>query len=253
MLISLLKVSVLAYLGLGLYLYVAQRSFMYFPVAGHDAPDARAEYLANGDASIKLWVLGPDSDRAIVYFGGNAEDVYYSAGDFRAALPGFTTYLVNYRGYGGSSGSPTEATLFSDALRIYDEVRQRHAQVAVIGRSLGSGVAAYLASQRDVDRLILVTPADSALALAQGMYPMYPVSLLLKDRYESVKYAPGIQAPTLIVMAEHDRVIPRKHSIRLAEAFRPGLAEQLVIPNAGHNGLSGHPQYWQAFDRFLNP
>ena len=138
-------------------------------------------------------------------------------------------------------------------MRLFDELRSRHKQVAVIGRSLGSGVAAYLASQRDLDRLILVTPLDSALAMAKSMYPVYPVSLLLKDRYESVAYAPGIKAPTLMVIAEHDRVIPRRHSLRLEEAFSPGLVERVVIANAGHNGLSGHPQYWQAFERFLNP
>jgi len=254
MIVSLLKISVLAYLGLGLYLYLAQRSFMYFPVAEREASDVRVEHLENGGESIKLWVLGPqDSEKAIIYFGGNAEDVYYNAGDFRAVLPEFTSYLVNYRGYGGSSGSPTEANLFSDALQIYDELSERHSQVVVIGRSLGSGVAAYLASERDVHRLILATPLDSALALAQGMYPVYPVSLILKDRYESVEYAPRINAPTLIVMAEHDRVIPRKHSLRLAEAFTPGLVEQVVIGNAGHNGLSGYPQYWRAFESFLIP
>jgi pimeloyl-ACP methyl ester carboxylesterase len=253
MLVWLLKVSVLAYLGLGLYLYLAQRSFMYFPVAEREASDVGVEYLANDGESIKLWVLGPASEKAVVYFGGNAEDVYYNAEEFRAALPGHTSYLVNYRGYGGSSGAPTEANLFADALGIYDALRERHAEITVIGRSLGSGVATYLASQRDVHRLILATPLDSALALAQSMYPVYPVSLLLKDRYKSVEYAPQIKAPTLIVLAEHDRVIPRKHSMRLVEAFAPGLVEQVVIANAGHNGLSGYRQYWQAFEDFLNP
>jgi len=253
MFLWLLKISFFAYLGFGLYLFLVQRSFMYFPVPERNGSDARVEYLTNEGESIKLWVLGPDSDSAIIYFGGNAEDVYGNVADFRAALPDHTSYLVNYRGYGGSTGSPTEASLFSDALHIYDALRERHARVAVIGRSLGSGVAAYLASERDVYRLILATPHDSAVALAQGMYPVYPVSLLLKDRYESVSYVPRIQAPTLIVLAEQDRIIPRKHSTRLAEAFSPSQVEQVVIANAGHNGLSGHQQYWDEFGRFLSP
>ena len=253
MLLSTLKIGVLVYLGFGLYLYLAQRSFMYFPVAERHVPDATVEYLQNDGESIKLWVIGSGSGRAVIYFGGNAEDVYHNADEFRETLPGHTAYLVNYRGSGGSSGSPTQANLFSDALRVYDELRQRHSQVAVIGRSLGSGIATYLASERDVHRLILVTPLDSALALAKAMYPVYPVSLLLKDRYESVSYAPMVNAPTLIVVAEHDRIVPRKHSTRLAEAFRPELVEQVVVADAGHNGLSGHQQYWAAFERFLNP
>ena len=253
MLLSMLKIGVIAYLGFGVYLYLAQRSFMYFPVGERTVDDAVVEYLENEGETIKLWVIRSGSDRAVIYFGGNAEDVYYNAADFRETLPGYTTYLVNYRGYGGSSGSPTEAGLFADALRIYDELNERHASVTVIGRSLGSGIATYLASERDVYRLILVSPHDSALSVAQSMYPVYPVSLLLKDRYESIRYAPKIKAPTLIVMAEHDRVIPRRHSSRLAEAFDPGLVEQVVISEAGHNGLSGYRAYWDAFRRFLQP
>ena len=253
MLLSILKIVVLAYLGFGVYLYLAQRSFMYFPVAERDSTDAPVEYLENDGETIKLWVIEPGNEHAVIYFGGNAEDVYYNAADFRDTLPAHTVYLVNYRGYGGSSGSPTEAGLFSDALHIFDQLKQRHAQLSVIGRSLGSGIATYLAGQRDVHRLILATPHDSALAVAKAMYPVYPVSLLLKDRYESIRYAPDVDAPTLIVVAEHDRIIPRRHSTRLAEAFAPHLIEQVLIPGAGHNGLSVHRAYWDAFRRFLHP
>ena len=253
MLLWLLKISVLAYFGLGVYLYLAQRSFMYFPVAENPARDTSFEFFTHDGESLKVWVVGQEMDRAAIYFGGNAEDVYYNADGFRSALPNHTIYLVNYRGYGGSSGSPTEAGLFADALGLYDALREKHSQIAVVGRSLGTGVATYLASERTVHRLVLATPHDSAVAVAQGMYPVYPVSLLLKDQYESVAYAPKIQTPTLIVVAEHDRIIPRKHSDRLAEAFSPGLVEQVVVGGAGHNGLSGHQQYWDEFGRFLNP
>ena len=254
MFFSLLKVSAITYLGFGLYLYLAQRSFMYFPTAERANPGAgsRVEYVQNQGEKIKLWVVGPQSDRAVIYFGGNAEDVYANAMEFAETLPQQTVYLVNYRGYGGSSGSPTEAGLFADALSIFDALRERHTEIAVIGRSLGSGVATYLASRRDVDRLVLVTPHDSALAVAQAMYPVYPVSLLLKDRYESIAYAPDIRAPTLLLIAEHDRIIPRRHSTRLADAFATGVAEQVVVRDAGHNGLSGQQQYWDEFERFLS-
>ena len=87
MLLWLLKIAVFAYLGLGLYLYLAQRSLMYFPVSDHDGPDAQVEYLANEGESIKLWVVGPHSERAVIYFGGNAEDVYANAADFRGHHP----------------------------------------------------------------------------------------------------------------------------------------------------------------------
>lgn len=252
MLLSLLKITVLAYLGMGIYLYLAQRSFMYFPVAENPAGDGAFQLVTDDGESLKIWVVGEGKGSAVIYFGGNAEDVYGNAEGFRSALPEHTVYLVNYRGYGGSSGSPTEAGLFADALDIYDTLRDQHQHIAVIGRSLGSGVAIYLASKRNVDHLVLATPHDSALAIAQRMYPVYPLSLLLKDKYKSIDYAPGVQAPTLIVLAEYDRIIPRKHSSRLAAAFAPGLVQQVIIGGAGHNGLSGHQQYWGAFRRFLN-
>jgi pimeloyl-ACP methyl ester carboxylesterase len=253
MLLWLLKISVLVYLGMGGYLYLAQRSFMYFPVAENPRGDKAFELVTDDGESLKIWIVGEASDKAAIYFGGNAEDVYHNAEDFRRTLPGHTVYLVNYRGYGGSSGSPTEADLLSDALAIYDALARQHGQIAVIGRSLGTGVATYLASEREVERLVLATPHDSALAIAQRMYPVYPVSLLLKDQYRSIDHVPRITTPTLIVLAEHDRIIPREHSSRLAEAFTPGLVEKVIVANAGHNGLSGYRQYWDEIGRFLNP
>lgn len=253
MLLWILKISLLVYLGFGLYLYAAQRSFMYFPVPENHAEDTKYEYLDSAGERLKIWTLGPEQDSAVIYFGGNAEDVYNNRPDFLRTLPEHRVYLVNYRGFGGSSGNPTQASLFSDALTIYDALRQRHSQIAVIGRSLGSGIATYLASERPVRRLILATPHDSALAVAQSMYPLYPVSILLKDRYESVAYAPRITAPTLIMTAEHDHVIPLEHSIRLAQAFVPSLVKQVSIENAGHNGLTGYPQYWDEIKQFLAP
>ena len=83
MFFGLLKASVIVYLGFGLYLYLAQRSFMYFPTAERTASGARVEYVQNQGEKIKLWVVGPESDRAVIYFGGNAEDVYANAADFR--------------------------------------------------------------------------------------------------------------------------------------------------------------------------
>jgi len=253
MILWLLKISVLTYLGLGAYLYFAQRSMMYLPVAENPAADRAFEFSTHDGESLKIWVLGRGRDRAVIYFGGNAEDVYYNAGDFRRTLPDHTVYLVNYRGYGGSSGSPSEAGLFADALGIYDLLSKRHGRIEVIGRSLGSGIATYLASERPVHRLVLATPHDSALSIAQAMYPVYPITLLLKDKYESIGYAASVDAPTLILLAEHDRIIPRESSVRLATAFSPGLAEQVLVANAGHNGLSGHQQYWDEIRRFLNP
>lgn len=248
-----LKISALAYLGFGVLLYAAQRNLMYFPVPERPGGDQVAEWLDVGDVSLKLWVVNPGQSRAVLYFGGNAEDVYLNAPDLARNFPDRTAYLVNYRSYGGSGGSPSESALYADALAVFDAVDERHQEVAAIGRSLGSSVAAYLASQRPVERVVLVTPYDSAVAVAKGIYPVYPVRWMLKDRFESVRYAPEVRAPTLIVTAEQDRVIPLEHSERLAEAFDQAPVQRLVIPGTGHNSISGPQAYWRGIAEFLAP
>jgi pimeloyl-ACP methyl ester carboxylesterase len=111
------------------------------------------------------------------------------------AFPDRAIYLLHYRGYGGSSGTPSEKALFADALTLFDEVRTKHSSVDVVGRSLGSGVAVYVASLRPVARLVLVTPFDSLEGLAALRFPYVPVKWLLRDKFESWRFAPQVTAP----------------------------------------------------------
>jgi pimeloyl-ACP methyl ester carboxylesterase len=251
--IWVIKVALLVYVGFGALLYVAQRGFMYMPVAENLADDLPHERIAVDGATLKVWVVDPGNGHAVIYFGGNAEDVYYNAADFHRHLPGTSVYLVNYRGYGGSTGSPSEAALFADALQLFDLLNQRHGRVSVIGRSLGSGVATYLAAERPVDRVVLITPQDSAAAIAKRLYPVYPVDWMLKDRYDSVVKAPRITAPVQVVIGADDRIIPPEHSERLLQAFAHQPVEKVVIEGAGHNDISGVDAYWQAIAAFLAP
>ena len=247
------KLALLVYVGFGALLYVAQRGLMYLPVAENLADDVPHERIAVDGAILKVWVVDPGNEHAVIYFGGNAEDVYYNAADFRRHLPDTSVYLVNYRGYGGSTGSPSEATLFADALRLFDRLSPRHTRVAVIGRSLGSGVAAYLAAERPVERVVLITPQDSAAAVAKRLYPVYPIDWMLKDKYDNIAYAPRITVPVQVVIAADDRIIPPGHSERLLQAFAHEPVERVVIEGAGHNTISAFDGYWQAIAAFLAP
>ncbi|MCB1802811.1 MAG: alpha/beta fold hydrolase [Gammaproteobacteria bacterium] len=247
----LLKVGLLAYAGFGALLYFGQRSMMYLPVGENPADDLSVEWVSADDARLKLWVVGESADHAVIYFGGNAEDVYFNAAPLRQRLPGASVYLVNYRGYGGSSGEPSEAALFADALRVFDHVAARHARVSVVGRSLGSGVATFLAAQREVHRLVLVTPPDSALAIAQRLYPVYPMRLMLKDRFESTRHAATVRAPVLVLVAADDTLIPPQHSRRLAESFTSTVVQYTEISDAGHNDIGSDPGYWESLAGFL--
>jgi hypothetical protein len=115
--------------------------------------------------------------------------------------------------------------------------------MVVVGRSLGSGVAVYLASQRPVARLVLVTPYDSLVDVAARHYPYFPVRWLLLDKFESSKYAKQVTAPTLVIAAEHDEIIPRASTRALVTRFRDGVVSLKIVPGAGHNTISNKPEY----------
>lgn len=232
-------------------LYAYQRKMLYVP-----SPEYAHEFdsleLQNEQEALKIAILNPGQSRAIIYFGGNAEAVIFNAEPFLKNFQEYTVYLANYRGYGGSTGSPTEQGLYSDSLALYDRVRANHNSVSLIGRSLGSGVATFLASQREVSHLALITPYDSIKNVAQAHVPIYPVGLLIKDRYDSVKKATKVSAPVLIVMAELDSIIPNSHSIKLSEAFRQEQVSIVNIKGADHNNVSLDLDYYSNLKRFMD-
>jgi hypothetical protein len=166
-----------------------------------------------------------------------------------AAFPGREIVMLHYRGYGGSAGQPTEADIALDAEGLFDEVHARHRDVIVVGRSLGSGVAARLASVRPVSRLVLVTPYDSLVGIAQRQFPIFPVRWLLIDKYESWRYVPKIKAPVLILRAAHDELIPAASTDALRDRFPAAQVTYVVVP-ADHNSILDEPQYVSALAAF---
>jgi pimeloyl-ACP methyl ester carboxylesterase len=246
-----LALVLVLYAACCLLLYLGQRSFIYFPTAETSNPLAQELRIASDAESLQVWQLNPGAEQGIIYFGGNAEDVAGNTPLFVDLFAGQTVYLVNYRGYGGSSGSPSQAGLFADAEAVYDFVKQQHRGIHVIGRSLGSGVAVYLASVREVDKLVLVTPYDSIANIARKSMPLFPVSLLIKDRYDSSNLAPALQNQTLVLLAELDQVIPRASSEKLIDAFQPQLITRVVIDQADHNSIGMAASYRAALDNFL--
>ena len=228
MLTLILVTFVVAYAGFCIALYAKQRSFQYFPTPRRLGPTQFAGTFKSGDTLLQLTVRPHDGPGAVLYFGGNGEDVSSSVAPLMAAFPEREIVMLHYRGYGGSAGRPTEADIALDAAGLFDEVHARHPDVIVIGRSLGSGVAARLASTRPVSKLVLVTPYDSLLGIAQGQFRFFPVSLLLIDKYETWRYVPGIKAPVLLLVAERDETIPLASSQALRARFPAGQASWVM-------------------------
>jgi pimeloyl-ACP methyl ester carboxylesterase len=226
------------------------RSFLYHPQPFTTPPDTQEVAIAGDRGILHGWVVNPGQPSALIYFGGNGEAVERNVDFFRAALRDCSVYLIPYRGYGPNPGRSSEAVIYADALAEYAFVHDRHAHVAAMGRSLGTGVATWLASNANVEKVVLVTPYDSVLNVAQGRFPILPVSLLLKDRYESWRRAGSIAVPILILLAENDQVVPRSNSDALIARF-PTRPTVVVIPDADHNTLSGNPAYAQAIADFM--
>jgi pimeloyl-ACP methyl ester carboxylesterase len=244
---GMLTTAAIVYAGFCALMFFQQRSLMYFPTPPAPVPAGAAVLALPVDgARLAVTALRQDRANALLYFGGNAEDVNGSVGELSAAFPDHAIYLMQYRGYGHSSGTPTERALVTDALALFDSVRSRHARIDVAGRSLGSGVAVQLASARPVGRLVLVTPFDSLRDVAAGHYKWLPVRWLMRDRYDSGAHAPGISVPTTLVAAEHDEIIPTAQTETLFKRFPAGVAEMVVIEGTAHNTISLNPRYIEA-------
>ena len=241
--LKLAVIVALVYLGLCALLFIFQRSLIYFPHPRSPGSGTAHYTLAVDGAELLVTTRAHAGTNAVVYFGGNAEDVSQSLPDLVAAYPDHALHLLHYRGYGGSTGRPTEAALFADALALFDKVRSQHPTVTVVGRSLGSGVAVHVASRRPVARLVLVTPYDSVQAIAAARFRLFPVRWLLSDKFESWRDAPQVGAPTLLIAAEHDEVIPRASTESLLARFRGGVAAMQVIAGTSHNTVSDTPEY----------
>ncbi|MDR0182196.1 alpha/beta hydrolase [Lysobacter arvi] len=243
---------VLGYAGVVAWLFSKQRDLIYLP-EGTRIDVAQTDFaLPRGDVQLHGWVLHPQASRPVIYFGGNAEGIQHRRDMLDRLLPHRPVYLVSYRGYGASGGEPSEAALFADALALFDEVRSRHPDepIAVIGSSLGSGVASYVASQRDVSQLVLVAPFDSLAAVARVHYPALPVRWIIRDRFDSIDRLRGYEGDVMVVRASLDTVVPPANTNRLIAAL--GKPPKIVdLPQAGHNTISGDPVFEQALADFL--
>lgn len=176
----------------------------------------------------------------VIYFGGNADDATRILLHVKS-LDEVDILSFNYRGYVKSSGKPSEKALFGDALRIYDEYA-KDKKVILIGRSLGTGVASYLASKREVAGVILITPYDSIVSIAKRKYPIFPIDILLRHKFESTKYISQVKAPVSLIEVKDDNVITKWHFDKIKEKV-PNLSKHVLLENTTHGEVLEHPLF----------
>lgn len=237
--------AVAAYAGVAGYMGAYQRSFIYQPDTERVSPETfrpsgfTEEVVVTPDgAKLVSWWMPPKPGRPVmVYFHGNGGNISYRAS--RAALfkaEGCGALLVGYRGYGGSTGEPSEAALMADARMMLDRLAARgipSSRLVLFGESLGTGIAVALASERPVAAVILDSPYTTLADVAALRMPYLPVHLLMLDRYDSLATIGRVHAPLLVIHGDQDDVVPFEMGERLfAAANEP---KSLVrIPGGGH-------------------
>lgn len=243
----------LLYLGLVSLAFVYQTK-MLFPTdlaaAGQTPLPAAASRLevATSDGERLIGVrVGPrmatGTKPLLLGFGGNAWNANAMALYMHGLFPDHEVVAFHYRGYSPSSGTPSAEALLGDSVILFDHLqRERSRPVVAVGFSIGSGVAAYLAHQRPMAGMILVTPFDTLKALASEHFPWAPVGLLLRHEMPTLDLVRERPTPTALIAAGRDTIVPARRSEPLRKAI-PNLVLDRTIAEAGHNDLYGEPAF----------
>lgn len=191
---------------------------------------------------------------AVLYFGGNAEEISWTLADRRWPAD-WTVAGLNYRGYGLSEGRPGERALLADGLAAFDALAAvagvDASRIVVAGRSLGTGVAVHVAASRPVAGAILISPFDSLVEVGRTHYRWLPVDWLLRHRFEAALLAPAAKAPMLAIVGAEDRIIPPVRSRALYEAWG-GPKTWVAVAGADHNDLGATADFWRPIAAFLD-
>jgi uncharacterized protein len=245
-----LIIVIVGYGGLLALMTVFQRKLMYFPDPTRTAPaqaglpQAEEATLTSSDGEkLIAWYVPPRGEKPVVlYFQGNAGGPDLRVGRFKWLIADGTGLLaLCYRGYGGSSGSPSEDGLIRDGVAAYDfaVARYQPSRLVLWGESLGTAVAIALAAGHKVSGLILDAPFTSAADVGAAAYPIVPVRWLIKDAWRSDRRIAKVKAPVLVLHGDRDRVVPIRFGERLfALANEP--KRMVRFPDGGHVNLDDH-------------
>jgi uncharacterized protein len=238
------------YGAIAAFAYFAQRSLMYFPERTRTAPAAAGfpqaqeiELTTSDGERVIAWHVPPRGEKPVVlYFHGNGGALAWRAERFARIIADGTGLLaLSYRGYGGSTGSPSEAGLLRDAEATYAYAAARYPveRLVSFGESLGSGVAVALAAEHKVGKLILEAPFTSAVDVGGAAYPFLPVRLLMHDTFRSDERIGKVTAPVLVLHGERDTVVPIRYGERLY-ALISAPKKFVRFPEGHHSDLDDH-------------
>jgi fermentation-respiration switch protein FrsA (DUF1100 family) len=246
--VALVVVVLLAGVGLA-GVWGLQRQLVYYPdasdvpPAGEVLPGARDVTLETADGlELGAWYLPADARRdtglAVLVAPGNGGNRAGRAGLARElGARGLAVLLLDYRGYGGNPGSPSEDGLAADAdaaVRALDDLGHPSDRTIFFGESLGTGVVAGLLQRHRPAAVVLRSPFTELADVGRHHYPWLPVRTLLRDRFPVLDPVAGSDVPITVIYGDRDDVVPTELSARVADSA-PALVERVVLEGAGHN------------------
>ncbi|MCW3088162.1 MAG: lysophospholipase [Sediminibacterium sp.] len=259
-----LKIFIVLYCVAGIVFYYLQERLLFHPVkltadSAWHFTQLHTETNIRQDAETNFNLVqfpGADSLQKgiVLYFHGNRENVnHYAVFADNFTRHHYEVWMPDYPGFGKSTGKLTEQSMYDEALQVYKLARTKYQpqQIIIYGKSLGTGVAAHLAAERDCSRLILETPYYSFGSMVKTLFWMYPVDQLLKFKMPTCQYLPRVTAPISIFHGSADGVIPYRNASRLKALLKPA-DEFITIPGGSHNDLNGFPLMQKKLDSLLS-
>jgi hypothetical protein len=264
---AMLGWAVAVYAGLALYLYVFQERLIYFPELPSRQVTATPADIglafeavrlgtADGETLAGWYIPAPAARGTLLYLHGNGGNIGHRLDPIAVFHRlGLNILIIDYRGYGASTGKPGEAGTYQDALAAWDYLIQekRHPpdRIVLFGESLGGSIAAWLAACQTPAGLVLYASFTSVPELAQALYPIFPAALLARYRYDTRAALGSVRCPLLILHSPEDEIIPFSHGQALLTAARE--PKRLVELRGGHNDalLLSREVYSQAVGAFL--
>jgi uncharacterized protein len=263
-LVAVATLKIISYVIVGIYLvcivllYAFQSQLIFhpgkltteFPFQQESGGEEVFLKTSDGETINALFFRGT-RDEVILYFHGNAGNLsgwQFVAEDFLPA--GFGVLIIDYRGYGKSTGEISEKGFYQDAEAAWQFLTQggvSASDIIIYGRSIGSGVAVQLAAKHRCKGLVLEAPYTSLARLANEKLPMFFPSLILRFNFNNISLMNSVTCPVIFIHGKADTLIPSHHSDELFNAFT-GKKELITIEKGSHNDLNSYPEYQHFLD-----
>jgi uncharacterized protein len=260
-----IKIVVIAYIAIGIVLYFSQEYFIFHGVkvkkdTAYEFPNQKftEHNITRVDGSNLNYIkfLPPDSaiHGILIYYHGNMTNVIrYAAYTTLFTMNGYEVWMMDYPGFGKTTGKRTEQSLYADAQTIYDLAKQKMStdSILIYGKSIGTGVATYIAAHNACKRVLLETPYYSLSTVYDDFTFIYPTKFLLRYQFPSYKNIPLIKAPITIFHGTNDELIGYKNASRLIPLLKP-IDEFVTVEKARHNNVINFQIYTDKVDSLLS-